>query len=52
MPRNEATPIIMDLLKRHDSIPDEMISERNAIKRQILFIMQGTKLGEAEDDQW
>jgi hypothetical protein len=41
--RNIYNPIIVRLLKEHDSTPDDQIELRNSIKRRILFLMSTVK---------
>lgn len=41
--REKYTPIIVKLLKQHDSLPIEMTSERRAIQRELLRLMSTVK---------
>ena len=41
--REKYNPIILKLLRQHDALPIEMMSERNAIQRQLLHIMSTVK---------
>jgi len=44
--RKHYNPMIINLLKQHDQLPFENTSERNKIKRQILFLMTTVKMAE------
>ena len=46
MLRNQLNPEITKLIREHDRTPYENASRRNAIKRQILFLMESVKLDE------
>ncbi|MBU3620684.1 hypothetical protein [Polynucleobacter sp. CS-Odin-A6] len=47
--REHYNPIITKLLREHDSLPHDQISERKSVQRKILFLMSGIKMDELEE---
>ncbi|MBU3559444.1 hypothetical protein [Polynucleobacter sp. Nonnen-W13] len=47
--REHYNPIIMQLLREHDSLPHENVAERKNFQRRILFLMTAIKMEELED---
>ncbi|WP_397390096.1 hypothetical protein [Polynucleobacter sp.] len=46
--REHYNPIITELLREHDRLPHENVTERKSFQRQILFLMNAIKLDEFE----
>ena len=47
--REHYNPVITQLLREHDQLPQEKIAERKQFQRQILFLMNAIKLEEFEE---
>lgn len=47
--REHYNPIITQLLREHDSLPHDKISERKNFQRKILFLMSTIKTEEFEE---
>ena len=47
--RELSNPLILDLLKLHDELPNEEIDQRKLIQRRIIFLMTTIKLYELEE---
>jgi hypothetical protein len=47
--REHYNPIITKLLREHDSLTHDNISERKSFQRQILFLMAQIKIEELEE---
>lgn len=43
-------PIILKLLKEHDELTLDQVSQRKALQRRILFLMTSIKLYELENE--
>jgi hypothetical protein len=46
--REHYNPIITQLLRQHDQLPHENVSERKSFQRRILFLMTTIKMEEFE----
>ena len=46
--REHYNPVITQLLREHDRLPHDKITERKSFQRQILFLMNTIKLEEFE----
>jgi hypothetical protein len=46
--REHYNPIITKLLREHDSLPHDNVSERKSFQRKILFLMAKIKIEELE----
>ncbi|QWD97069.1 hypothetical protein [Polynucleobacter sp. MG-6-Vaara-E2] len=46
--REHYNPVITQLLREHDRLPQERVAERKKFQRQILFLMNAIKLEEFE----
>jgi hypothetical protein len=47
--REHYNPIITKLLREHDSLPHDQVSERKSFQRKILFLMNAIKMEELEE---
>lgn len=47
--REHYNPIITKLLREHDSLSHDKISERKSFQRKILFLMSAIKMEELEE---
>ncbi len=47
--REYYNPIITNLLREHDSLPQENVAERKNFQRRILFLMTTIKMEELEN---
>ena len=45
-------PIILKLLKEHDELTLDQVSQRKALQRRILFLMTSIKLYELENERF
>ena len=46
--REHYNPVITNLLREHDRLPQDKVDERKSFQRQILFLMNAIKLEEYE----
>jgi hypothetical protein len=46
--REHYNPVIISLLRAHDQLPHDNITERKCFQRQILFLMNAIKTEEFE----
>jgi hypothetical protein len=49
--RQQNNPLILKLLREHDSLGVEQRQERQALRRRILFLMTTIKLHELEEER-
>ena len=47
--REQYNPVITKLLREHDLLPHDKVSERKNIQRRILFLMTTIKMEEFSD---
>lgn len=47
--RERLTPLILQLLRQHDSLPVEETQARMALQRRILFLMDEVRAAEFEE---
>lgn len=47
--REHYNPVITQLLREHDRLPLDKVSERKRFQRQILFLMNAIKFEEFEE---
>lgn len=49
--RQQHNPLILKLLREHDSLNPDQLQERQALQRRILFLMTTIKLNELEEER-